>query len=326
MQVMLRTLQNTNSRTSNNILGINIDSERILTVYGTISGLVQERLVRPSNNQISFDSLLDMVTLQADKLLTLTQAQRLPVPDRVSIAISGNYDNETGIIESSSDFPHWKMEAVKSKLAMRFNLPVFMEQKANAAALAENLFGAGQGVRNLVYLGFSPSLRVGILTDGHVYRNPGGTCGNLGAMPVNFSEPDGSQLTLKLNQLLSSQGLRQLALRRHPLHWDDTLTIYQLIQDALNGDPYAEEIFTEACGYLGNSLLPLTYLLRPEKIVLGYPLCQLGENFLPALRNSLQSIIGQTEMPLPDLVCSPLCSRLAELETLAPAINAARPI
>jgi len=107
------------------------------------------------------------------------QAQRLPLPDRVSIAITGDYDNETGILRSSEDFPELQDVTIRSQISLRFNLPVFMEQKANAGALAEFLFDKGKDARNLIFVSLDPVLRLGILTDGKVYRNPGGTAGNV---------------------------------------------------------------------------------------------------------------------------------------------------
>ncbi|NMD26850.1 MAG: ROK family protein, partial [Chloroflexi bacterium] len=138
---------------SSNILGINLDGERLLVVYGSPTGIIYERLSAPVPAQVSFSAVLELIMVQADRLLTLTQAQHLPVPDRVSAAISGNLDAETGILGSAVDFPLWKQEPVRSQLSLRFNLPVVIEQKANAGALAEYYFGGGQGVRNLVFIG-----------------------------------------------------------------------------------------------------------------------------------------------------------------------------
>ena len=80
---------------SSNILGINLDGDRLLVVYGSPTGTVYERLSAPIPAQANFAAVLELIMVQADRLLTLTQAQHLALPERVSLAISGNLDPET---------------------------------------------------------------------------------------------------------------------------------------------------------------------------------------------------------------------------------------
>ena len=74
---MLRSTQPRQSSSSNNILGINLDGEKLLVVYGNPNGMVYERLVVPVPEDASFAAVVELIMLQADKLLTLTQAHRV---------------------------------------------------------------------------------------------------------------------------------------------------------------------------------------------------------------------------------------------------------
>lgn len=311
-------------QSTNNVLGMNIDGERILLIYASLTGLVYERLVVPTPNRESFEAILELITIQADKLLNLTKAQHLPVPDQLSVAISGNYDNDTGILGSAPDFPNWKAVPLRSQLALRFNLPVFIEQKANAGALAEYYFGSAQSIRNLVFVSMSPCLRVGILTDGKPYCNSGGTSGRIGNFPLVAGDPTGLGSPVFLDEYVNSHGLLKLAKIRHPNHWEQNIDLMQIIQDAHSGDPFAREIFQEAGEWLGGGLTCLTTLLRPEMIIVGYPGCLIDEYFLAPARAVLAQIANLDESQLPKLLPSRLCSRLPELEALAPVVHAAR--
>lgn len=321
---MPRSEKPAQTQSTNNVLGMNIDGERILLVYASLTGLVYERLVVPTPNRESFEAILELITVQADKLLNLTKAQHLPVPDHLSVAISGNYDNDTGILGSASDFLNWKAVPLRSQLALRFNLPVFIEQKANAGALAEYYFGSAQNIHNLVFVSMSPYLRVGILADGKPYRNPGGTSGQIGNFPLVPGDPTGLGRPVFLDEYVSSHGLLELAKIRHPNHWEQNIDLMQIIQDAHSGDPFAREIFQEAGEWLGEGLTCLTTLLRPEMIIVGYPGCLIDEYFLAPARAVLAQIANLTESQLPKLVSSQLCSRLPELEALAAVVHAAR--
>jgi len=318
---MLRSAQPRQGSSANNILGINLDGEKLLVVYGSPNGRVYERLSVPTPEDASFAAVVELIMLQADKLLTLTQAQRLPLPDCVSVAISGNLDFESGVVFSAEDFPQWKQEPVRSQLSVRFNLPVTVEQKANAGALAEYYFGAGQKAHDFVFISLDPVVRVGILTTGQLYRNSSGTAGQLGKLPLSEEGPAGFGRPGSLTGFASARGMRELAQMRFPDHWNSDIDLFQMITDANAGDPYAQEVFAEAGAQLGNGLVVLTYLLQPEMIIVGFPGCLLGDVLIKPAQDTLSQAARLDEAQLPKLIPSPLCTRLQALEALAPAVH-----
>ena len=318
---MLRSTQPRQSSSSNNILGINLDGEKLLVVYGNPNGMVYERLVVPVPEDASFAAVVELIMLQADKLLTLTQAQHLPLPDHVSVAVSGNLDFESGVVLSAEDFPEWKQEPIRTQLSVRFNLPVTVEQKANAGALAEYYFGAGKKSQDLVFISLDPVVRVGILTAGQLYRNSSGTSGQLGKLLLSEDGPAGFGRPGSLTGFASARGMRELALLRFPEHWNPDTDIFQMIADAKAGDPYALEVFSEAGAQLGYGLVVLTHLLQPEMIIVGFPGCLLGDALIKPIQDALSQATRLESAQLPKLIPSPLCTRLQALEALAPAIH-----
>ena len=60
-----------------------------------------------------------------------------------------------------------------------------------------------------------------------------------------------------LNDIASGAGLLKLAKLRHPSHWEDQLTIAELIEAANSGDPYAQEVVSEAAQFFGEQLQSL---------------------------------------------------------------------
>ena len=318
---MLKT--QASQQSTNNILGMNLDGEHVLMVYGGLTGSVYETLATPIRNKDSFPSLLDQLSIEADKLISLVQAQRLHLPDRVSIAITGDYDNETGILRASDEFPEFQDVSIRSQISMRFNLPVFMEQKANAGALAEFLFDKGKDSRNLVFVSLDPVLRLGILTDGKVYRNPGGTAGNIGLLNTALTHPVHGT-PLNYNQVCCSKGILRTVINKNLQHWEHNVSLLQIIQDANQGDPYALESFAEIGKLLGQSLAGATMLLRPEMFVLGYPLCLLGKVFEDVVLKGIAAATGLVDSKLPQVFASSLGVHLPELQALAPACAAYR--
>ena len=308
----------------NSILGLNLDGERLLIVYGSPSGMVQERLSVSIPEIRSFPAILELITTSADRLLMITKAQHLPLPDCVSVSVSGSYDTLSGSLESSPDFPEWKTEPIKSQLGLRFNLPVFIEQSPNAGLLAEMLFGSSDTSGTQMYLSFKSTVRVSFSLNGLVYQSPGGSAGDIGKIFV-FNAPDPRlNRPLTLNDYLSLNGLASQALRSQPSHWDLNITGSQVLQSASEGDPYAVDLIEQAAKLLGENLAPLIHLLRPRQVTIAYPFSLAAADFLPTLRTAAAAASGLGGLELPQFGASQFGHRQPELESLAPAVAALR--
>jgi glucokinase len=303
------------------ILGFNINGYRTLIVYADLNGLVYESMQIATPIDKPFLSGYDEILNAADKLLARTQAQHLPNPQVISLAISGDLDVERGVLVAAPDMPEWQSVPVKGRLSMRYNLPVFIEQEANAGALAEFYFGAGQGHRNIVFISMEPSIRTGILSDGVIYRSPGGYAGNLGEVSMADYGPAGYGLPGSLNGFASSPGIVELAHMRFPHTWRADLSVNQLVELAQNGDLDSQKIFAEAGDWLGKALSPLVRLLHPEVMILGKPGCLLDTILLNPARLALQSSTNLPAERMPQLLPAKLCVRLAEITALAPVID-----
>jgi len=67
----------------------------------------------------------------------------------------GPLDQKTGYVIRPVNLPGWKEVALVDTLRNALGIPVYLDNDANAAALGEHRFGAGRGVRNMVYLTIS---------------------------------------------------------------------------------------------------------------------------------------------------------------------------
>lgn len=318
---MLRSSQSSSPSSGNHLIGMNISGERVLVVFGSLSGRVYESLSFTPSTDEPFASTLEDISKVTDKLLNLTQAQRLPLPEKLSVCVSGNFDELTGKLETSPDFPLWRSEPLRSQLSVRFNLPTIVANQADSGAMSEVLFGDGKEMRNLIFVSPASSVRLGILMDGSLYRNTGGTAGELGLMPMDTSDPTEPIL----NTYASPKGIVALGKQLSPQHWPEDVSLTDMIKAANQEDPYARELFDFIANKLGKALSGAIHILRPDQVVIGQPLCQLGSWMLQSLRASLSEAAQLSESRLPKVVFSGLCNRLPELQALAPAVFASRP-
>jgi glucokinase len=107
----------------------------------------------------------------------------------VGVCATGFFDWQRKVMVSSPNLPGWKDVALEKKLSTMLGVKVVAENDANAAALGEARFGAGQGSREIVYVTVSTGIGAGLIQDGRIYRGGRGFAGELGHMVV---KPDGS--------------------------------------------------------------------------------------------------------------------------------------
>lgn len=107
----------------------------------------------------------------------------------IGVAIPGPLDNRTGVTYSPPNMPSWQHLPLRDLFQQQYQayqLPVYIENDANAAALGEYLFGAGRGCKNMVYLTISTGIGGGIILDGKLFEGTSGTAGELGHMSIDW--------------------------------------------------------------------------------------------------------------------------------------------
>ena len=98
----------------------------------------------------------------------------------IGVSCGSPLDSEKGMILSPPSLPGWDNVPITAWLSRRYRAPAFLENDANACALAEWRFGAGQGCRSMGFLTFGTGFGAGLILDGRLYRGAGGMAGEIG--------------------------------------------------------------------------------------------------------------------------------------------------
>lgn len=101
----------------------------------------------------------------------------------VSIGIScgGPLDEEKGLILCPPNLPHWDHTDLFTPLKAKFgDVPIMLQNDANACALAEWQLGAGKGCKNMIFLTFGTGLGAGLILNGELYSGTNGMAGEAG--------------------------------------------------------------------------------------------------------------------------------------------------
>jgi len=166
----------------------------------------------------------------------------------------------TGLSGRATDLPGWDAVDAADVLSEALEIPVTVENDANAAAMAERVSGVAQGLSTYAYLYFGTGLGLGLVVDGEIFRGSFGNAGEIGHIPIP---------TLKGPAVLEDVASR-IALERALSAAGQPSDRIEDLERA-----YAEQQVTYctwqtyACAALGHAIHVIENLFDPQAVILG---------------------------------------------------------
>jgi glucokinase len=112
-----------------------------------------------------------------------------PQINGVGICAPGALDPKTGVIINPPNLPIWHNCPLAEEMRRLYNVPVQVDNDANAAALAEGKWGAGPGYRNFFNATLGTGIGTGIILDGRIFHGRTGAAGEGGHMGIDRCGP-----------------------------------------------------------------------------------------------------------------------------------------
>lgn len=217
----------------------------------------------------------------AGDLRALLEEAELPLPEVAAIGVSvpGPLDPSASRVIAPPNLPGWDDVPVRDLLADALhNTSVYLENDANAAALAEWRFGAGRGRQCLVYLTMSTGVGAGLILDGRLRRGRSGNAGEVGHTVIEW---DGELCGCGMRGCLEAyiggaNWARRLAAITPATSAVASLaggrahaTPVHVVQAARQGDAFALAEMERFNDYLARAIVNLGFVLDVEAVILG---------------------------------------------------------
>jgi glucokinase len=263
-------------------------------------------------------------TKAEDLLRQLEAAVRsLGGPDQsaVGVGVPGIVDSQSQVrvspnISSLNGIP------VGAELGRRLGRPVFLENDANAAALAEAWIGAGRGADSVLLLTLGTGIGGGVVLGGRIWTGVSGYAGEIGHIHV---DPDGVPCGCGswgcLETIAGAPGWQRRAEKaletRESRLRGRQLEPKVIVEAARQGDAVALEIVGGAARALGIGIAAALLLLNVDRVVIAGGVAAAGD-FL------LDRIVEETRRRVFGNVFGDCTFRLAELGADTGVIGAAR--
>jgi len=227
----------------------------------------------------------------------------------VGVGTAGAVDFASGTVKGHSpNIADWKDTPVKAELENRLEFPVFVDNDANCAALAEVRVGAGRGCRSMFFLTLGTGVGSAMVVDGELWRGAHSMGGEWGhSTLVHNGRMCGCGQPGHLEAYVSAPALvrRMVELARQGLP-----SMYAGINDevaaalgskevfaaATTGDAAAAQAISETAAYLGSSVASAINLLDPDRVVIGGGMAA-GAGFIEMVENETRARVhsGVTE-------------------------------
>ncbi len=237
--------------------------------------------------------------------------------EAIGVGAPGTVDSESGTVISWTNFG-WRNVPLGESLSKLTGKPVYVLNDANAAALGEAKFGVGRGYRDSILLTLGTGVGGGIMLGGklfegykgagaevgHMVIRQGGrqcSCGRRGCLETYTSTRALVAAALEEMKKRPESLLNQIAKERKEI---DGKTFFLALK---GGDESAKRIFADYIAALGEGILNLVNLFRPQAILIGGGISEQGETLLSPLREYVRAgLCGSGEYAPLDVVAAQL--------------------
>lgn len=217
----------------------------------------------------------------------------------IGISCGGPLDTARGLVQSPPNLPTWKDVPILSILQDEFGVPCFLENDANAGALAEFRFGAGRNMSDLIFLTMGTGLGAGLILNGQLYRGASQAAGEIGHVRLTQTGPVGHGKSGAAEGWASGAGMSLVAhdfvqaarergestlLAGSETDTSTVIAARDVAEAARKGDRVAAAVVQKVGEMLGEAMAILVDVLNPECIVVGGLALRFGEGILAPAR------------------------------------------
>ncbi len=281
-------------------VGVDVGGTNVrAAVVGADGSVAAEvRAARPADWGAAIDTVADLVR-QLRK-----EGPEVPA---VGVGVAGLVDDD-GVLRYAPNIAGVLGAPVRSELEARLDVPVVVDNDANAAAWGEAVHGAARGAAHALVITLGTGIGGGIIAGGRVYEGAHGFAGEVGHFQVDRHGPRcacgdfGHWEARASGRALGRMGRERAAGGRLPAVLDraggelEAITGAMVGDAALDGDADALDVIRDYAAEVAVGFAGLANILDPERIVVSGGLVRLGEVLFGPLRAAFARHLEASEL------------------------------
>ena len=280
------------------LLGVDVGGTKVAAGLVTGVGEIVSKTRNPMNPNGTAEEGLAAVRTAIDAAL----AEFTGEIASIGIVAPGPLDPKSGIVLNPPNVPCWRNFHLAQRLAETYRLPVQLENDANAAALAEALWGAGRGYGNVLYVTLGTGFGMGIILNCRIFQGRTGAAAEGGHVTLDYRGSKHCKCGKPgcVEGLVSGTGIARRAREKARANGASAKLLVDLAGGdiekitgevigaaSLQGDRIATAVLEETADILAVWIGNMIDVLEPEVIVIGGGVLPLLEPWLHRVREQV---------------------------------------
>ena len=264
------------------VIGIDLGGTKINSVLSDFNGNIVSQCTVYTEAFRGKEHVLNKIMMTIDKVLQNAD-KTIEEIRAIGIGSPGPLDYKNGTIITTPNLPFINFNIIKP-IICKYNVPAYLDNDANVAAIGEFLFGAGQGTKNMIYVTVSTGIGGGAIINGNIYRGHTFNALEIGHMTIEPNGPRcncgnyGCAEAVASGTAIARQGKE--AIKRGEitsLSQYENVTAYEVFSEAEKGDKTSLDIINKSLNYLGICISNIITSFDPEMIIIGGGVTRAGE-------------------------------------------------
>jgi glucokinase len=253
-------------------IAIDMGASHLRFVLASVEGQILEEAREPVRSEAGPGGVITQIRDGISKLICSKSG--LGTLRGIAIGVPGGVDPQTGKVVDANNVPGWREEDMGRELEEAFQVPVFLDNDANMAAIGEHWRGVARGIGNFVFIALGTGIGAGIFVDGRICRGRHGFAGELFRMNLEWPRwtedfPDTGYLETYISGLgLAKQGRKVVhGNGAQPATLADQRDARYVFEALHQGDAGARALVEQSFVMLGVAVANVVSVLDPELIV-----------------------------------------------------------
>ncbi|HLS60805.1 MAG TPA: ROK family protein [Virgibacillus sp.] len=270
-------------------IGIDLGVNYILGILTDLEGnIVHEKMINIKVKDLTYEETQNNLYNMIDSFQNIAPTSPYGIIG-IGIGIPGIV-NTAGKILLAPNLG-WRNINLKTIMSKKYNIPIIIENEANAGAYAEQKYGAGKNLSNIIYVSVGVGIGVGMILGGELYKGKSGFSGEFGHMTIETNGKKCSCGSQGCWELYASEQTLIDGAKNQGIHLASgkVLSLESLLLLAEEGNRQTIQLFNQIGDYLGVGLNNIINIFNPEQVIIGNQMAQAKKWIHPALTNRLGS-------------------------------------
>ena len=273
------------------IVGVDIGGTKVAAALVTADGEIRQKTRVPMVS--TGDAAMGFAAVK-EAIGAIYTAAPEAVITGIGICSPGPLDPSTGVVLNPPNLPCWRNFPLAQETEKAFGVPTRVDNDGNAAGLAEALWGAGVGYRNVFYATLGTGIGAGIVFDRKIYHGRTGGAAEGGHVSIDYKGPvcgcgkrgciealaSGPRIAARAREKLAAGAESRMVALAGSIAQVQTEHVGAAFSE---GDALAREVLTETAFLLTVWLGNIVDLLEPDVMVVGGGVAELMSSFFAAI-------------------------------------------